>query len=144
MATIPINFVDYGARCDALSWNSNVNCAVCLGRDYDQDEIISNSRPTCFAQDEISSSWLSRTDTIDKDDHHGRIWSWVFFYYHQLPPWPWVVQRNMTFWMFYQRTGATCQGFIGRESCRFTWPRNMPRVPYSFVCVVSDVKAHCL
>ena len=35
-----------------------------------------------FAQDEISSSWLSRTDTIDKDDHHGRIWSWVFFYYH--------------------------------------------------------------
>ena len=29
---------------------------VCLAQDYDQDEIISNSRPTCFAQDEIYSS----------------------------------------------------------------------------------------
>ena len=56
MATIPINFVDYGARCDALSRNSNANCAVGSGRDYDQEEIISNSRPTCFAQDEISLS----------------------------------------------------------------------------------------
>ena len=82
MATISINFIDHGARCDTLCRNSNVNCAVCSGRDYDQDEIISNSHPPCFAQDEISSSWLSWTDTIDKDDHHGRIWSWVFFYYH--------------------------------------------------------------
>ena len=78
MTTIPINFVDYGARCNALSRNSIVNCAVCSGRDYDQDEIISNSRPTCFAQDEISSSWLSQTDIIDKDNHHGETWSWFF------------------------------------------------------------------
>ena len=42
MATIPINFVDYGARCDALCQNSNVNCTVCLGQDSAQDEIISN------------------------------------------------------------------------------------------------------
>ena len=76
---VPINFVDYGARCDALSRNSNANCAVGSGRDYDQEEIISNSRPTCFAQDEISLSCLSRTDIIDKDNHHGRTWSWVFF-----------------------------------------------------------------
>ena len=38
-----------------------------------QDEVRSGwdylkSHPTCFAQDEISSSWLSRADVIDQDD----------------------------------------------------------------------------
>ena len=33
MATVPINFVDYRARCDALCWNSNVDCSVYSGRD---------------------------------------------------------------------------------------------------------------
>ena len=58
---IPINFVDYGARCDALCRNSNVNCAVCSGRDYDQDEIISNSRPDFHGQ-----TPLIRTTIMDE------------------------------------------------------------------------------
>ena len=53
-------------------------------------------------------------------------------------------EKRDFFWMFCQRIGATCHDLIGRKSCRFTWPRNMPRVSYSFVCVVSDVRAHCL
>ena len=48
------------------------------------------------------------------------------------------------FWTFCQWIGATCHGFIGRKSHQFTWPRNMPRVSHSFVCAVSDVRAHCL
>ena len=67
---IPINFVDYGARRDALCFNSNVDCSVYSGQDYAQDEIISNlkSRPTCFAQDEFSSSGLSQAKVKDQDD----------------------------------------------------------------------------
>ena len=53
-------------------------------------------------------------------------------------------EKRDFFWMFCQRIGAMCHDLISRKSRRFTWPRNMPRVSFSFVCVVSDVKAHCL
>ena len=42
--------------------NSSVDYTICSGRDY------LKSRPTCFAQDEISLSWLSRANVIDQDD----------------------------------------------------------------------------
>ena len=48
------------------------------------------------------------------------------------------------FWVLCQRISATCHDLIGRKSRRFTLPRNMPHVSYSFVCVVSNVRAHCL
>ena len=163
MVTIPINFVDYGARCDALSRNSNVNCAVCLGRDYDQNKIISNSRPTYFAQDEISSSWLSQTDIIDQDDHHGRIWSWVFFLVSSVAPLAMgrpekydllnVLPTNWCHvsWSYWQgimsiyltEEHATCPLFIYLCRCRCQGPLPInswfPSLPSSFLKFSSSI-----
>ena len=69
---------------------SNVDCTVCSGRDN------LKSRPTCFALDEMSLSRLSRADVIDQDDPSWTSLELDFFQYHQLPPCPWVVQRNVT------------------------------------------------
>ena len=55
------------------------------------------SRPTCFTLDEISPSRLSQADVIDQDDPSWTSLDLEFFQYHQLPPCPWVVQRNVTY-----------------------------------------------
>ena len=75
---VPINFVDYGARCDALCRNSNVNCTVCSGRDSTQDKIILNlvlpiSLRTRFAYPDFHGLTL-----LIRTTHHGRVWSWTF------------------------------------------------------------------
>ena len=46
---------------------------LCPGRDY------LKPRPTCFTQDEFSSSGLSRAEVKDQDDP-----SWTSLEYHQL------------------------------------------------------------
>ena len=75
---VPINFVDYGARCDALCRNSNVDCTVCSGWDSAQDEIISNlvlpvSLRTRFPRPDFHGLTL-----LIRTTHHGRVWSWTF------------------------------------------------------------------
>ena len=76
--------------------NSNVDYSVYSRQDYAQDEIILNlvllvSLRTSFPCPDFHglTLWIKTT-------YHGRVWSWDFFQYHQLPPCPWVVQRNVT------------------------------------------------
>ena len=51
-------------------------------------------------------------------------------------------EKRDFFWVLCQRISATCHDPIGRKSRRFTLSRNMPRVSYSFVYVISNVRAH--
>ena len=44
----------------------------------------------------MSPSRLSRADGIDQDDPSWTSLELDIFQYHQLPPCPWVVQRNVT------------------------------------------------
>ena len=145
MATVPINFVDYGARCDALCRNNNVDRIVYSGRDSAQDEIISRLILPVSLETRFPCSDFHGLTSLTRTTHHGRESGVGLFLVSSVAPLSMGHPKKCDFfWTLCQRIGATCHGLIGKKSCRFTWPRNMPRVSYSFVCVVSDVRAHCL
>ena len=75
---VPINFVDYGARCDALYLNSNVDCSVCSGRDYVQDEIISNLVLPVLLRTSFPRPDFHGLKSRIRTTHHGRVCSWTF------------------------------------------------------------------
>ena len=78
MATIPINFVDSRARCDALYQNSSVNCTVCSGRDSAQDEIISNLVLPVLLKTRFTRPNFHGLMSLIRTTHHGWVWSWTF------------------------------------------------------------------
>ena len=141
---VPINFVDYGARCDALCRT------IMLTVQFAQDEILLRTRLSQI------SSYLFRSG---RDFLVLTFTSWRYWPGRPIMDESGVglslvssvaplsmgrPKKHEFFWTFCQRIGATCHDLIGRKSRRFTWPRNMPRVSYSFVCVISVVRAHYL
>ena len=71
---VPINFVDYGARCDAL-W---ANCTVCSGQGSVQDEMILNPVLLVSLWTRFPHPDFLRLMSLIKMTHHGRVWIWNF------------------------------------------------------------------
>ena len=75
---------------------------VMLTVQFAQDEILLRTRLSLISS-YLFCSWtrfpcpdFHRLLSLIRTTHYGRVWSWNFFQYHQLPSCPWVVQRNVT------------------------------------------------
>ena len=154
---VPINFVDYGARCDALCQNSNVDCTVCSGRGSAEDEMISNPVLPVSLWTRFPRPGFLRLMSLIRRTHRGRVWSWTFSSIISCP----LVYRSSrelwllldilpmnwchVSWLYWQeitsiyltKKHATCLSFIClcRFRCQGPLPINswFPSLPSSFL-----------